>query len=82
MSETKKTIVILYAKGFNDTVALDLAGRMRRDHPDCEVIAVDEDRYCNAFSAQFTRRLYIASARVAPWLNRLVTAVRAHLLPK
>ena len=82
MSETKKTIVILYAKGFNDTVALDLAGRMRRDHPDCEVIAVDEDRYCNAFSAQFTRRLYIASARVAPWLNRLVTAVRAKLLPK
>lgn len=82
MSNEKKTIVILYSKGFYDTVALDLTARMRRDYPDCEVIAIDEDRYCNAFSAQFTRRLYIASARVAPWLNRFAMAVRSKLLPK
>ena len=49
MNTDKKTIVILYSKGFYDTVALDLTARLRRDYPDCEVIAIDEDKYSNAF---------------------------------
>lgn len=75
MNTDKKTIVILYSKGFYDTVALDATARLRRDYPDCEVIAIDEDKYSNAFSSRFARRLYIATARVAPWLNRLVVAI-------
>lgn len=78
----KKTIVILYSKCFYDTVALDLTARLRRDYPDCEVVAIDEDKYCNAFSSVVSRRLYIATARIAPWLNRFATEVRNRFVRK
>ena len=82
MNTDKKTIVILYSKGFYDTVALDLTERMRREYPDCEIIAIDEDRYSNMLSSRFTRKLYIATARVAPWLNKFVFAVSNKLVRK
>ena len=80
MNTDKKTIVILYSKGLYYTVALDLTARLRRDYPHCEALAIVEDQHCHAFSSRFPRRLSIAPARVAPWLNRLAVAIRNKLV--
>lgn len=78
----KKTVVILYTKGMYDTVANDICNYMTKKYPDCDVVAIDEDRYSNLKSAQFVRNTYIFTARNMAWLNRLAVLVREKFLPK
>ena len=78
----KKTIVILYTKGMYDTVAGDICNYMTKRYPDCDVVAVDEDKYSNLGSAQFVRGTYIFTARNMAWLNRFAVLIREKFLPK
>ncbi len=78
----KKTIVILYTKGMYDTVAADICNYMTKRYSDCDVVAIDEDRYSNLCSAQFVRNTYIFTARNMAWLNRFAVLIREKFLPK
>lgn len=78
----KKTVVILYTKGMYDTVATDICNYMTKHYPDCDVVAIDEDRYSNLYSAKFVRNTYIFTARNMAWLNRVAVLVREKFLPK
>ncbi len=78
----KKTIVILYTKGMYDTVAWDVCNYMTKRYSDCDIIAVDEDRYSNLYSAQIVRSTYVFTARNMAWLNRLAVMIREKFLPK
>ncbi len=78
----KKTVVILYTKGMYDTVARDIYNYMTKRYADCDVVAIDEDRYSNLYSAQFVRNTYIFTARNMAWFNRLAVSIREKFLPK
>lgn len=78
----KKTIVILYTKGMYDTVAADICNYMTKRYSDCDVVAIDEDKYSNLCSAQFVRNTYIFTARNMAWLNRVAVLIREKFLPK
>lgn len=78
----KKTVVILYTKGMYDTVAEDICNYMTKRYSDCDVVAIDEDRYSNLMSAQFVRGTYVFTARNMAWLNRLAVLIREQFLPK
>ena len=78
----KKTIVILYTKGMYDTVAKDICNYMTKRYSDCDIVAIDEDRYSNLYSAQFVRNTYIFTARNMAWLNRFAVLIREKFLPK
>lgn len=78
----KKTVVILYTKGMYDTVAADICNYMTRRYPDCDVVAIDEDKYSNLYSAKFVRGTYIFTARNMAWLNRVAVSIREKFLPK
>ena len=78
----KKTIVILYTKGMYDTVAADICNYMTKRYADCDVVAIDEDKYSNLCSAQFVRNTYIFTARNMAWLNRVAVLIREKFLPK
>ncbi len=78
----KKTVVILYTKGMYDTIAEDICNYMTKRYPDCDVVAIDEDRYSNLMSAQFVRGTYVFTARNMAWLNRLAVLIREQFLPK
>lgn len=78
----KKTIVILYTKGMYDTVAADICNYMTKRYTDCDVVAIDEDKYSNLCSAQFVRNTYIFTARNMAWLNRVAMLIREKFLPK
>lgn len=78
----KKTIVILYTKGMYDTVAKDICNYMTKRYSDCDIVAVDEDKYSNLGSAQFVRNTYIFTARNMAWLNRFAFLIREKFLPK
>lgn len=78
----KKTIVVLYTKNMYDVVACDLCNFMAKTYTDCDIIAIDEDRYSNLWSSKFNRNLYIFSARNFAWINKLAVNIREKFLPK